>query len=465
MTTTETPETLEDWLKCHRISNISVILGALNDLGATELRDLFDLEEDDVSKFQPPFMKKLEFIRFSRGIESLQESAAASQRNVAKAHVPQKVPEIETMSSEGQFLTSFNNEDDNNEDEGSFPRPPLPSRCPSIGCAGVLSSHLGSRKTKYLMKIPGAPDRRWTATCSVCSKKWHCCHFLCGKILKVSSLGTSEIIRHEHGRLNRWQRKIQPPCSRNPRYNSVRAGYEEEMTRLQQANHSKNKLPETDDVLVESSSGTHGPSSESKSSPVQTDAFDDELKSILGPIDDEAWEMNMVLFDSTTPNDSHHSKADINIPKEMTVLPAATKKAKTDVDSSTAIIECDIDIPKEMNVSPANKKVKTDVDSSTALIYKEMDELSDKLLRGCIVRKFFSKNCSKLSANDAALVKSSCGTHGTSSESIPCPIETDAFDDELKSILDPIDDDARETDMVDQLVRECRLRSFLSKSF
>ena len=116
MTTTETPETLEDWLKCHRISNISVILGALNDLGATELRDLFDLEEDDVSKFQPPFMKKLEFIRFSRGIESLQESAAASQRNVAKAHVPQKVPEIETMSSEGQFLTSFNNEDDNNED-------------------------------------------------------------------------------------------------------------------------------------------------------------------------------------------------------------------------------------------------------------------------------------------------------------------------------------------------------------
>jgi hypothetical protein len=94
-----------------------------------------------------------------------------------------------------------------------------------------------------------------------------------------------------------------------------------------------------------------------------------------------------------------------------------------------------------------------------------MDELSDKLLRECIVRKFFSKICSKLSANDAALVKSSCGTHGTSIESIPCPIETDDFDDELKSILDPIDDDARETDMVDELVRECRLRSFISKIF
>jgi hypothetical protein len=216
------------------------------------------------------------------------------------------------------------------------------------------------------MKIHGTPDSRWTATCSVCSKKWHCCHFLCGKLQKLSSLGTSDIIRHEQGRLNRWQRKIQPPCSRNPRFISVRAGYEEEMTKLQQANDSNSKLPATDTALVETSSGTQGPSSESMSSPVHVDTFDDELKSILGPIDDEAWEMNMDQFDSATSNDIHHCKYDI-----------------------------DISIcPKEMNELPANKKVKTGVDSSAAINVdddKDMGELCDQLVRDCRLRSFLSK--------------------------------------------------------------------------
>jgi hypothetical protein len=364
MAATETTETIEAWLKCHRISNIPTILDAINDLGATELRDLLDLGEEDVLKFQPPLMKKLEYVRFTRGVASLQESAAASESSVTKMHVVHQVPSSEITIPEGPFLNYRN--DSEYQYDGSYPRPPLPAQCLTKGCTGVLSVHLGSRKSKYLMKIPGTPDSRWTATCSMCSKKWHCCHFLCGKLQKISSLGTSDIIRHEQGRLNRWQGKIQPPCSMNPRFNSVKAGYEEEMTRLQNTNESNGKIPTLGSAVVaESSSGTHDPSSESMSSPIHTDAFDDELKSILGPIDDDAWEVNMLEHDSAALDDDHDHNYDI-----------------------------DISIcPKEISELPANKKVKTGEDSSAAINLdydKEMDELCDKVVRDCILN---SKAC------------------------------------------------------------------------
>lgn len=84
---------------------------------------------------------------------------------------------------------------------------------------------LGKRKNKYLKSLEG-PDIRWVVSCSACPKKWHACHFLCGHLQKISSIGSSDIIRHEQGRFNRWLKKIKPPCSLNPRSDALKKEYQ-----------------------------------------------------------------------------------------------------------------------------------------------------------------------------------------------------------------------------------------------
>lgn len=50
-------QSLADWIRQNRINNIT-ILDALHELGATEVIDLIDLTEEDISKFQPPFFEE-----------------------------------------------------------------------------------------------------------------------------------------------------------------------------------------------------------------------------------------------------------------------------------------------------------------------------------------------------------------------------------------------------------------------
>jgi len=45
---------------------------------------------------------------------------------------------------------------------------------------------------------------------------------------KITTLGSSDIIRHEQGRYNRWQKKIKPPCPKNPQHNVLKEDYAEQ---------------------------------------------------------------------------------------------------------------------------------------------------------------------------------------------------------------------------------------------
>ena len=69
------------WLRDNRIDCNENLLQVFQDLGATDSTDLLDLDEDDVLLFQKE-MKKLEFVRFKRGIQNL-NSNNVSQKKMA----------------------------------------------------------------------------------------------------------------------------------------------------------------------------------------------------------------------------------------------------------------------------------------------------------------------------------------------------------------------------------------------
>ena len=220
-------ETLASWLDQKRI-NSTTVLDALDNLGATEVEDLLDLENDDIESFQPPFLKKLEYVRFKRGIQSLKLSNDQQSLDISSISLP--------VIASAQTVTTLSSGEDLYRGNHNYQRPPLPPECPGEGCSGVLSSHLGSRKNKYLTGLDG-PNFRWIVSCSQCTRKWHACHFLCGHLQKISTMGSSDIIRHEQGRFNRWQKKIKPPCVNNPKSGMLKAKY------AQQKSNSKTKAP------------------------------------------------------------------------------------------------------------------------------------------------------------------------------------------------------------------------------
>jgi len=183
------------WLKHHRIETCTdKILQKFEELGATELSDLFDLEEEDILSFRPPFLKKLEFVRFKRALISYKTSSAANKSISPKVDLPVHKP------------------------------PPLPSSCPENGCTGMCLSVLGKRRNNHLIGLKG-PDCRWFISCTKCNTRWHACHFLCGHLAKISSIGSSDIIRHEKGRFNKWQKQIKFPCTKNPEYARLKLRY------------------------------------------------------------------------------------------------------------------------------------------------------------------------------------------------------------------------------------------------
>lgn len=292
---------LANWLHQNRI-NSTKILDTLDQLGATEVIDLIDLAEEDVLKFQPPFLKKLEYVRFMRGIHSLKVSNGTEQKNdiVATSSATNIIPPIAeavVMSSRVDEL--------NKDHHTTYQRPPLPPRCPGDECSGILSSRLGTRKNKYLVNLDG-PDFRWIVYCSECTRKWHACHFLCGHLQKISPLGSSDIIRHEQGRFNRWQKKIKPPCVKNPKNSALKASYMEQKITSKAArpdeihsnfndNHSTHATSETETVAkradfhnIYENQSNHVPqlpsvpSSEYPGHP----QFDNEFRTFLGKLDE-----------------------------------------------------------------------------------------------------------------------------------------------------------------------------------
>jgi len=273
------------WLREHRVVGSKVdATGALrkfNELGATEVADLADLDEEDVSSFQP-ILKKLEYVRFQRAIGLMRHDAYSSSSSNVNVNVNATLPEESSSSSstrkqatkvpiqdlndladEDAGRTNIRPVDDSSRNDagavvpvvsnsssnsnissssmngnfnGEFEEPPLPTICPEKTCGGIgtLTCELGKRSSKHLVSLgSGTPDFRWVVSCSQCNIKWHACHFLCGHLAKISPLvGSSDIIRHEMGRYNRWQKKIKPPCSKNPMNGILQAGYTEERRKV-----------------------------------------------------------------------------------------------------------------------------------------------------------------------------------------------------------------------------------------
>lgn len=296
-----TSEAIESWLESQRITNISDVLSALHKLGATELSDLLDLSEDDLSTFQPPFLKSLEFKRFTRGITNLKNNHLI-KFNVIQyddAHVSDT-----SLDADANHFNNNNNNPIKEQEEKLYPRPALPSKCPTKSCDGVLILHLGRKKSKYLSKLRDTPDSRWFAECNSCSKKWHCCHFSCGKLQKISSMGSSEIIRHEQGRINRWQKKIQLPCSQNPQFHVLKERYEEQMKVIKKNDaNSKDTSPSLGETEESFSVMNDFPNDVFRRDISADDSFDDDLYSILGPHYDDGLEVDILAYNESDQMD------------------------------------------------------------------------------------------------------------------------------------------------------------------
>ena len=220
-------ETLESWILKQKIYSTK-LLDSLVELGANDSIDLLDLTEEDISNFEP-FLKKLEFVRLKRGISVLRENVDRIEKANGKLKDTNEFNIVVTdatvipindgkISLKEQFIIS----------EGKkYKRPPLPFSCVEDGCDGILSSKLGQRINNYLRSLNNGPNFRWIVSCSKCTNKWHSCHFLCGHLQKISRIGgSSDIIRHEQGRFNRWQKKVKPPCSKNPQSEAILSRYQ-----------------------------------------------------------------------------------------------------------------------------------------------------------------------------------------------------------------------------------------------
>jgi hypothetical protein len=227
-------DTLESWVLKQKIYSTK-LLDSLDELGANDPIDLLDLTEEDISNFEP-FLKKLEFVRLKRGISLLRQNVDrietangdlidTKDSNIVVANATVITINDAEISLKEEFIIS----------EGKkYKRPPLPFSCIEDTCDGILSSKLGRRINNYLKSLNNGPHFRWIVSCSKCTNKWHSCHFLCGHLQKISSIGgSSDIIRHEQGRFNRWQKKVKPPCSKNPKSEAILSRYQTQKKQCQ----------------------------------------------------------------------------------------------------------------------------------------------------------------------------------------------------------------------------------------
>lgn len=208
---------LRNWAEKNHIGSESFFV-QLDNIGAYEPNHLLDLSDEDLRSFET-ILKKLEYVRFEKGISELRNNKNPVDEFLStEITIPSTLTGLSTSPSQNSHsMERFID---------GFKEPPLPSTCPEKTCSGILSVSLGKRRNKYLQSIQG-PDSRWLVDCSMCSTKWHACHFNCGHIQKIGSMGSSEIIRHEQGRYNKWQQKISPPCHKNPDRESILNDYQQ----------------------------------------------------------------------------------------------------------------------------------------------------------------------------------------------------------------------------------------------
>ena len=374
------PDKLRDWLEKNRIASHS-LLDSLDSLGAQQPIDLLDLTDTDIVSFQPPFLKKLEFVRFKRSISALKDSIKVPGEGEPPRHktfgsvspdintqvvnatvIPTRspvsnnttpFPDTSTCSQYyGQTLNQYDlpafptystavpavtasasssidkiqkhgpninvniatssfsaeptipsSRSEKNPKLSSYKLPPLPSSCPEAHCSGTLSVSLGKRKNKYLKSLEG-PDFRWVVSCSACPKKWHACHFLCGHLQKISSIGSSDIIRHEQGRFNRWLKKIKPPCSLNPRSDALKKEYklakisyisDNKLTKDSDSDQPSALHNDNDNTGDKSSIPDEGNPRIGQTSMNETHpSFDNEFRSMLGSLDKDTLDVSGV---------------------------------------------------------------------------------------------------------------------------------------------------------------------------
>jgi len=322
-------ETLESWLSGKVRINSTSLLDSLDELGANQPIDLLDLTDEDISNFQPPFLKKLEFIRFKRGISLLKQTAGndikvdqldSTDIVIASATVIQE--SFSELSSDEDFITSEGN---------TYQRPPIPLLCVEDGCDGILSSKLGKRKTKYLTTLDG-PDFRWIISCSNCSSKWHSCHFLCGHMQKISYIGSSEIIRHEQGRYNRWQKKIKPPCSKNPRGETIKLSYQKQKNnqKIKKNEHNESNhhhFNSNANNSTQRSSSSNSVSVEHQSMNPKNEEFDSEFHAIMSSMDEGNLDFSDFDANESVPPVTCNSNVDFNKFNKSNEEPAR-KRAK-----------------------------------------------------------------------------------------------------------------------------------------
>lgn len=367
-------ETLTSWVQRNRI-NSTTLLNALDDLGATEVIDLQDLADNDISQFQPPFLKKLEYVRFKRGILSLKVSAGVADEQELKNIATDSTGAFTLPIASSSIRSIITSSPVDELYEGNQNKsPPLPSACQGEGCIGTLSSHLGTRKNKYLTGLDG-PDFRWIVTCSDCSRKWHACHFLCGHLQKISSMGSSDIIRHEQGRFNRWQKKIKPPCSKNPRRSVLKAGYAEQKKNLKARVPEEGKNVSTVPVHRINATMTSSMSTETSSINPNHPQFDNEFRSMLGSLNEDT-----LNFSGTEEADRMDEEflggcSDDELSPTIGSTNASPNNSRIEVEE------------------PANKRIK--VTTTTCMDNKESDICIDKLCEEvtakCIVQLLSEK--------------------------------------------------------------------------
>ena len=91
----------------------------------------------------------------------------------------------------------------------------LPTVCPELNCSKKLRMKHSKRSYPHLLKI-GQGLCRFLVFCSDCTNSWHMCQFGCGHLRKRTAKGSSEISRHENGRIGPHQRGVRAACYLNP---------------------------------------------------------------------------------------------------------------------------------------------------------------------------------------------------------------------------------------------------------
>jgi hypothetical protein len=207
---------------------------------------------------------------------------------------------------------------------------------------------------------------------------------ICKKISNVG--GSSDIIRHEQGRFNRWQKKVKPPCSKNPQIEAILSRYQTQksstctkINRDEQNESESQQISTTSRISVEQ----HPNNLDNYKS------FDSEFNSIL-----QSMEKDNLNFSDVDTNDLKEVTSAIDRNNYDGSIPPLANIRSNDVNSN-----------QSMNgIEPANKRVKItskqDNDGTNACpkgeinndaSEEQIDQLCNEVIEKCLLGDF--ENC------------------------------------------------------------------------